>query len=68
VLHGLGLGPAMLAAGEQAVREAGDARGRFVATVLGDNPASKRMFAALGYADSGGTWTKPIAAAAGVHA
>lgn len=52
---GLGLGPALLRAGEKAVGGAGG----FAATVLPENPASSKLFAAAGYHElTPGLWTK----------
>jgi len=58
-LHGLGLGPHLLAAGERAARAwAGESLG-FLATVLDRNPGSQRLFAAGGYRLQQGLWRKP---------
>ena len=61
-LHGLGLGPYLLAAGERAARAwAGESPG-FLATVLDRNPGSQRLFAAAGYRLQQGLWRKPAPA------
>jgi UDP-2,4-diacetamido-2,4,6-trideoxy-beta-L-altropyranose hydrolase len=60
-LHGLGLGPAMFSAGEAALATEGGTARRLVATVLEDNKASQRMFAARGYVRCGEMWAKPLA-------
>lgn len=59
-LHGLGLGPALLAAGEAAASRWA-APVRFLASVLASNAASARMFAAAGYRGGDGRWHKPVA-------
>ncbi len=48
-LHGLGLGPKMLAAGEFAIVNASDGNVAFHAKVERDNQASSRMFKRAGY-------------------
>lgn len=58
-LHGLGLGTALLRAGERQVPPDHD----LIAEVLDNNPTSARLFAAAGYHRHGGpTWIKPAAA------
>jgi UDP-2,4-diacetamido-2,4,6-trideoxy-beta-L-altropyranose hydrolase len=61
-LHGLGLGSAMLAAGEAQVRAQVTVQARFVATVLEGNTGSERMFASAGYELRQGVWRKAPAA------
>ena len=58
-LHGIGLGPALLAAGEVAARRWAEPAG-FLASVLPSNPASARLFTTAGYS-GGGRWHKPAA-------
>lgn len=48
-LHGLGLGGALLGAGEIAAAAWAGGPARFVAAVLDANPGSKRMFESAGY-------------------
>jgi RimJ/RimL family protein N-acetyltransferase len=48
-LHGLGLGTALLRAGEEAWCAQAGREVTFEATVLDTNAASKRLFAAAGY-------------------
>ena len=63
-LHGLGLGAALLSAGEQALAQR---LGPFTvhAEVLPDNPASQRLFQAAGYqATSALTFSKTVASCA----
>ena len=60
-LPGLGLGAALLRAGERHLRalRRGDCV-TLVATVLEGNTASRRLFAAAGYTFAGGFWRKPL--------
>jgi len=58
-LHGLGLGTAMLLAGEQHACHQTAPPARFVATVLEANIASQHMFRSVGYHQHGERWTKP---------
>lgn len=60
-LQGLGLGPFLLRAGEQACGPK-PAGWRYVATVLDRNPASRRLFTAAGYHFHGEQGEKPLAA------
>lgn len=61
-LHALGLGGALLNAGEQALRLAEDRPLRIHAEVLAGNAASLRLFEAAGYQQQpGGHWLKPLA-------
>jgi RimJ/RimL family protein N-acetyltransferase len=57
-LHGLGLGAAILAAGEEFAEAAGAARAGFTARVRDDNARSAEMFAASGYRPEDGLWRK----------
>ena len=57
-LHGLGLGTALLRAGEGFVLKHISENMRFVATIVDGNESSKRMFASSGYSLSGGQWEK----------
>lgn len=57
-LHGLGLGQAMLAAGEKHAAAAGIAAAGFVARIVDGNARSAGMFAAAGYVRSESAWTK----------
>lgn len=59
-LQGIGLGTALLAAGETAARRWSEPAG-FIASVLASNPASARLFAAAGYCGGDGRWHKPAA-------
>jgi UDP-2,4-diacetamido-2,4,6-trideoxy-beta-L-altropyranose hydrolase len=59
-LHGLGLGRALLRAGETHVAPVPMSHGQFVANVLDRNPASRRLFESAGYAFVDGRWTKPL--------
>jgi UDP-2,4-diacetamido-2,4,6-trideoxy-beta-L-altropyranose hydrolase len=61
-LHGLGLGPAMLRAGEARLQADGVAVRRFVAEVLERNRGSQRLFADAGYRPVDGRWEKPAGA------
>jgi UDP-2,4-diacetamido-2,4,6-trideoxy-beta-L-altropyranose hydrolase len=58
-LHGLGLGTAMLLAGERHACRQPAPPARFVATVLEANTASQHMFRSVGYQPHGEHWTKP---------
>lgn len=58
-LHGLGLGGHLLRAGEDRLtKHAGPPPAGFVATVLGENTGSQRLFAAGGYRNEGSRWHK----------
>jgi UDP-2,4-diacetamido-2,4,6-trideoxy-beta-L-altropyranose hydrolase len=59
-LQGLGLGSAMLRAGERARRSRTPAAARFTATVLLRNPTSRRMFERAGYVFDGELGAKPF--------
>ncbi|MDE1947015.1 MAG: UDP-2,4-diacetamido-2,4,6-trideoxy-beta-L-altropyranose hydrolase [Burkholderiales bacterium] len=65
-LHGLGLGSALLQAGEAALI-ARNGRAEVRAEVLPGNPASRRLFAGAGYSTEDGLhFSKRLAAAAGL--
>lgn len=59
-MHGLGLGAALLKAGElQFTQTCGEPTGGFVATVRENNPGSQRLFKTAGYIKGAGTrWHK----------
>lgn len=59
-LHGIGLGSALLAAGETWISPRLSSDHRFVAQVQDGNLASRRLFEAAGYRFSNEWWTKPI--------
>jgi UDP-2,4-diacetamido-2,4,6-trideoxy-beta-L-altropyranose hydrolase len=61
-LHGLGLGPRLLAAGEDAAAERLPPGSTFVADVLGHNDASRRLFVSAGYHFEGLRGRKPVGA------
>jgi UDP-2,4-diacetamido-2,4,6-trideoxy-beta-L-altropyranose hydrolase len=63
-LQGLGLGSAMLSAGEHARRGRAPGAARFTATVLPHNPPSRRLFERAGYIFDGDVGTKPFDAVA----
>ena len=65
-LHGLGLGGAMLGAGERFMAANSRPPSRIVATVLEANISSKRMFAAAGYRAIGAQWRKELSHQPGV--
>lgn len=59
-LHGIGLGSALLRAGEAYVAAILPSNRRLVATVLDHNPISRRLFESADYAFADGWWTKPL--------
>jgi UDP-2,4-diacetamido-2,4,6-trideoxy-beta-L-altropyranose hydrolase len=63
-LHGLGLGAAMLRAGEAQRRSDDVPLRRFVASVLEGNAASRHLFTSAGYRYADGIWSKPADASA----
>jgi UDP-2,4-diacetamido-2,4,6-trideoxy-beta-L-altropyranose hydrolase len=68
MLHGLGLGTALLVAGENAAREWAGLGLRFEATVLDGSTGSRRLFESAGYRFDGTRGHKPTSAAnTGVH-
>lgn len=58
-LHGLGLGKALLLAGEARLCASRNDTCRFVATILESNEGSKHLFESSGYRFAGGMWRKP---------
>lgn len=60
-LHGLGLGRALLLAGEAWLLRQRPTMPAFVATVLSENSGSKRLFESCGYRLLGETWCKEAA-------
>lgn len=58
-LHGLGLGSAMLLAGEAQACARSDAPTVFEARVVETNIASQRLFRSAGYRQDGQRWSKP---------
>ena len=58
--QGLGLGPAMLRAGEAHVSSSGPARLQLVATVLEGNAPSRRLFESNDYSYVNGRWEKTL--------
>lgn len=59
-IHGLGLGRALLLAGERCMLDQTSAVGGFVATVLPENRSSVRLFASCGYELRRGLWEKNV--------
>jgi UDP-2,4-diacetamido-2,4,6-trideoxy-beta-L-altropyranose hydrolase len=59
-LQGLGIGGRLLHEAEAFATAQFGPEGKFLATVLGHNPASRRMFEAGGYDFSSGRWVKPL--------
>ena len=59
-LHGLGLGSAMLLAGERKACGQASCPTGFEATVIGGNTNSLRLFQSAGYRQDGARWTKTV--------
>jgi len=59
-LHGLGLGKALLLAGEAHIALVRKGGVRMVATVLGDNLPSQKLFESCGYCLEDGRWQKMV--------
>jgi UDP-2,4-diacetamido-2,4,6-trideoxy-beta-L-altropyranose hydrolase len=59
-LHGLGIGSALLRAGEGALRASHPQVRHFCATVIAGNTGSRRLFESAGYSFTQGHGTKPV--------